>query len=416
MRVDGPRLLADLAELGAIGATADGGVSRLALSEADRQGREWFRRRAREAGFAVHQDGAGNLSARLPADDPAAPTLLVGSHLDTVANGGRFDGALGVVAALEVLRTLAEREVRLAFAVEAISFTDEEGTILPLLGSRALAGRLVDADFDGCRGGREVLAAGLAGLGSSLAAALTARREARSLRAYVELHIEQGTRLEEAGLTVGVVTGIVGVRSAWLRFRGRAGHAGTLPMDRRADALLAAARFVDASRRLVMERFSPGVMNCGRLEVSPGAFNIVPAEAVVALEMRHGDEAELAAMEAALLALAHELAAGAGCGLDTLPATSVAAAPCSERVRLAIAEAAESLGLGHMNMPSFAGHDGQSLAGLTPFGMLFVPCAGGVSHHPSEHCSPEHCVAGADALLATVLRLAAFEVAGSGMA
>ena len=290
LRVNAERLLADLRELAKIGATNEGGVHRPALSEADLAGRNWFRQRIRDAGLELREDGAGNISAILPSIEPDAPTLLLGSHLDTVPNGGRYDGALGVLAALEALRTVAEAQRSLPCSLEAISFTDEEGNHIPLLGSAAMTGALSADDFSNPRGSPDALEAALARAQLSIASCLGARRDTANLLAYLEVHIEQGSRLESAGLDIGVVTSIVGIRSYWLEFGGEAAHAGTKAVAERRDALLGAAEFALRARRLVLDRFVPGVVNCGILELAPGAFNIVPARVRLSLEFRHGGE------------------------------------------------------------------------------------------------------------------------------
>lgn len=407
LRIDGDRLLADLEDLGRIGATAQGGVTRRAFSETDLKGRRWFRERIREAGLEARQDGAGNLSAVLPCRDPAARTLLLGSHLDTVPDGGRYDGALGVLAALEALRRVRERGLALAVHLEAISFTDEEGSLLGEFGSLAVAGRLDEAALERARGGAEALCAGMSRLGIDLESARSARRSPRELAGYLELHIEQGTRLEEGGIDIGAVTAIVGIRSARLRYRGLAGHAGTLPMGRRRDALLGAADFALAARELVVERFDPGVVNCGSLAARPGAFNIVPGEAELALEFRHRSEAELDRMEAALFDLARDIASRRRLELDIEGAGSCPAAPSSEEAVRAVEDAADALGLSHRRLLSFAGHDAQVMSTLTPSAMIFVPCVGGISHNPREHCRPEDAINGANVLLGAALEMAA---------
>ncbi|MFQ5343325.1 MAG: Zn-dependent hydrolase, partial [Anaerolineae bacterium] len=391
-----------------------GGVSRPAMSPADVEGRAWFRARVEAAGLQFRQDGAGNLSAILPADDPGTPTLLVGSHLDSVPNGGRFDGALGVLAALESLRTIKEASsrgsargagLRLPVHLEAISFTDEEGAVLGLLGSQAVAGQLTPEHLDQARGGQEQLEAGLRRLSITRQSILTARRDPAKLIAFVELHIEQGTRLEEAGIDIGVVTSIVGIRSHWLRFVGQAAHAGTTPMDRRADALWGATAFMQRARDLVMTRFSPGVMNCGQLHVQPGAFNIVPAEVRLALEFRHGTESQLDEMEHALFSLAEEVAREHGLTVEAAPADHCLAAPLDEDVMQAIERATTKLGLRHARLVSFAGHDTQAMSRITPSAMLFVPSVAGISHNPREFTRPEDVVNGANSLLHTLLEL-----------
>jgi len=411
LEVNGDRLLRDLRDLARLGATEEGGVSRPAFSPVDVEGRQWFRRRVEASGLELRGDGAGNLSAVLACDDPAAPTLLAGSHLDTVPDGGRFDGSLGVLAALEALRVLKEREIALSVHLEAISFTDEEGTLLGEIGSKALAGCLEVEDLESARGGATALAEGMARLGITPETALATARPAGSLAGYVELHIEQGTRLEEAGLQIGAVTGIVGIRSGRLHFQGVAGHGGTLPMDRRKDALWAASEFLGRARRKVVEEFAPGVMNCGALHVRPSAFNVVPGQATLSLEMRHGSEEILDAMEEALLQLAHEAAADLGVEVIFEAAERCPAAPSSERVVRMIEDSADALGLGHTRLLSFAGHDAQVLAPITPTAMIFVPCVDGISHTPKELCRPEDVVNGANVLLHTLLRLAAPVVA-----
>jgi N-carbamoyl-L-amino-acid hydrolase len=406
LTINQDRLLADLAALAAIGQTPQGGVSRPAMSPNDVAGRAWLRARVEEAGLDFSQDGAGNLSARLPAADPAAPTVLAGSHLDTVPNGGRFDGALGVLAALEVLRTVQEAGLELPVHLEAISFTDEEGSVLAMLGSRALAGQLTGQHLVHPRSDIEDLRVGLHRLGLAPAGLLAANRDPATLLAFVELHIEQGTRLEEAHSDIGVVTSIVGIRSYWLRFTGEAAHAGTTPMPQRADALWGATDFLHRARALVMEDYTPGVVNCGQLRVQPGAFNIVPGQVDLALEFRHGSEDQLDAMEAALMVVAESAARGHGLELAVESTARVAPAPMSERVMAAVERAAGLLGLRHQRLMSFAGHDTQNLARSVPSGLIFVPSVGGISHNPQENTHPQDLVNGANTLLHTVLALA----------
>lgn len=406
LRINPDRLLADLADLARIGATAEGGVHRPALSDADLAARAWLRDRAEAAGLIVHADGAGNLSAILPADDPAAPSILCGSHLDSVPYGGRFDGSLGVVSALETLRTVKEAGLRLPVTLEAVSFTDEEGTWSGLFGSRALAGQLHPEDFEQPRGGREAFAARLAAAGLTREGALAARRDPATIRAWVEVHIEQGTRLEEAGVPVGVVTGIVGIASYWLTFIGRADHAGTTPLDRRLDALRGVAEFVRQSRELVARRFPQGVMNCGAVETQPGAFNIVPERARLALEFRHHDPARLEAMREALLSLALHVVEVEGLQLEVEQVGLHPPASLHRDVIGAVERACEALGLPAQRLPSYAGHDTQVMAAITRAGMFFVPSVGGASHSARELTREEDCVNAGNVLLHAVLGLA----------
>ena len=406
LTINASRLLKDIDDLARIGATPDGGVTRCAFSAADVAGRAWFADRVRQAQLTLRLDGAGNLSAVLPAADPAAPTLLLGSHLDTVPNGGRFDGALGVLAALEVLRSVQEAALALPVHLEAISFTDEEGSVLGLFGSQALSGQLTAAHLDHPRGGAAPLAEGMARLGITPESALAARRDPATLRGFLELHVEQGTRLEKAGLDIGIVSGIVGIRSAWLTFHGRAAHAGTTPLDQRADALLGAAAFVRRARRLVGDRYQPGVVNCGSITALPGAFNIVPEQVRLALEFRHGTAAQLDDMETALHDLARTTAVEHGLTVTVEPADNCRPAPADPAIVTAFEEAAEHRGLRHTRLLSFAGHDTQTMATITPSGMIFVPSVDGISHNPRELTHDQDLVNGANVLLQAALHLA----------
>jgi len=289
--------------------------------------------------------------------------------------------------------------------LEAISFTDEEGSVLAMMGSRALTGQFSVADFDQARHGPEQLVAGLARLNLSRAHFHLARRDPELLAGYVELHIEQGTRLEEAGLQIGVVTSIVGIRSFWLDFEGQAGHAGTTPMDKRADALWGAADFVTKARALVVSQFSPGVMNCGQLHLEPGSFNIIPAKVRLALEFRHGLEETLDKMEAALLNLAAEIADRHQLTLSTEPMGTCIAAPMNEQMIQAVEQAATQLDLRHTRLLSLAGHDAQTLSPFTPSVLFFVPSVEGISHNPGEYTRDEDVINGANVMLHTLLNL-----------
>jgi N-carbamoyl-L-amino-acid hydrolase len=402
LHVDGERLRDDFEALARIGATPEGGVDRPALGEAHLAARAWFLERARADGLETRVDAAGNHSALLPASEPAARTVLLGSHLDSVVRGGRYDGALGVLAALETLRTVRDAGLELPVTLEAIDFTDEEGTLVGLLGSRALAGTLTPEVLVSPRGGRDALAAGLERAGLDETRLGEARREPATLVAYVELHVEQGRVLERAGADIGVVTSIVGSRSFRLAFTGEARHAGTTPMDARRDAGLAAARFTVGVHDLAAARRPACVATVGRLSLEPGQFNVVPGRAEVALELRAAGAAQLDGIERDLLALAG--AQGLGVEVESVGRWE----PCEldGGVQSAIADAAAELGLETRELPSWAGHDAESLAAVTASGMLFVPSRDGISHAAAEHTPWEACVRGADVLLGAALRLA----------
>lgn len=405
LRVNSDRMLASFIQLALIGATGDGGVSRVTFSEAHLAARKWFREQIENSGLEFRMDGAGNHSAVLTCAPSIVQTLLLGSHLDSVPNGGRFDGALGVVAALEVLRTLKENGSRLKVNLEAIDFTDEEGTLVGLLGSAAIAGHLHPNALNNPRGSREKLVEGMSRAGLSDESMLSAARTKGSLAGYLELHIEQGKRLERGGIDIGIVSAIVGIRSYCLSFIGRADHAGSTLMSDRADASLGASAFTLAAREIVMQDFPNCVVNAGKMEFSPGAFNIVPALVNVSLEFRAPGEEEFTRLDSALLACAEREAKRFDLELKIEFLGSHSPSPSSEKVQNAFADVCDALGLAHVSLVSGAGHDGQSLVDLCPIGMIFIPSVDGASHAPREFTKWEDCVNGANVLLQTVLRL-----------
>jgi N-carbamoyl-L-amino-acid hydrolase len=287
-----------------------------------------------------------------------------------------------------------------------VDYTDEEGTLVGLLGSRALAGALDAEHLREPRGGRAALEAGLARAGLTEAGLLGARRDPATLAGYLELHVEQGRRLVDAGVEIGIVTAIVGIGSYRLAFLGQANHAGTTPMEARRDAGLGASAFVLDARNRVLEEFADCVANVGAISFSPGAFNIVPARADVALEYRSPRAGEMERLGAALIREARAAAERFDLGLEVEPLGQHDPAPMDGRAQRALAAAAAGLGLAHVSLASGAGHDAQSLAGLCPAGMVFVPSVDGASHSPREYTRWEDCVHGANVLLQGALRMA----------
>jgi N-carbamoyl-L-amino-acid hydrolase len=404
--INSNRLFDSFSALSLIGATGDGGVSRVALGESHLAARDWFRAEAESAGVEFHMDGAGNHSALLACGDKDAQTLLLGSHLDSVPNGGRFDGALGVAAALEVLKTVKENGIKLGTNLEAIDFTDEEGTLVGLLGSSALVGRLHPESLKNPRGGRQNLIEGLRRAGLSEQGIFTAARPKELLAGYLELHIEQGKRLERMGIDIGVVSAIVGIRSYRLSFIGRADHAGSTLMIDRADASLGASAFTLAAREIAMRDFSNCVVNVGRMEFAPGVFNIVPARVDLSLEFRSPDEEEFERLDSALMACAKEQSVRFGLELETECFEKHVPNSMSVEIQQAFTDSCDDLGLTHVSLASGAIHDGQAFDRICPIGMIFVPSVDGASHAPREFTKWEDCVNGANVLLQTVLRLA----------
>jgi hydantoinase/carbamoylase family amidase len=411
LQINSNRFLANLAELKQIGATPEGGINRPALGKAHLQARAWFQQKITEAGLDFQVDSAGNHSARMNCASTAAPTLLIGSHLDSVYNGGAYDGALGVLAGLEVLQTIQNAGLKLPFKLEVIDFTDEEGTLLGMLGSKALCG-----DFD-----VKMLSQGVASQ-EAIQEALTkaeiepdqiahARREPTSLYGYLELHIEQGPKLEQASLQVGVVSAIVGLRVIRVTFKGRANHAGTTAMDQRRDAGLGASALHLAVQELVKESYQDCVATVGQMTFKPGGVNIVPAEAVMSVDFRSVNEVKLEQLEREIIKLVQSLAHRYGLESSIQPAIRHEPARMDNRFQNAIERAAETLKLRSIRMPSGAGHDAQNMASICPSGMIFVPSRDGVSHSPYEYTSDAACVHGANTLLHSVLNLAGI---GSG--
>jgi allantoate deiminase len=332
----------------------------------------------REAGLAVREDAVGNLIGRR---EGGPRTLLLGSHLDTVIDAGRYDGPLGVLAAIAVVERLGE----LPFAIEVVGFADEEGVRYPttFLGSNALAGSfppgwLKLADRDGVK-----LADALREFGGDPDAIAGAARRPEDLLAYCELHIEQGPVLERRGAPVGVVSTITGQTHAELTFRGEAGHAGTVPMNARRDALAAAAEWMIAAEAVTRRR--PGLVSTvGRITASPGARNVIPGEVWLTLDVRHTSDAVRRQAVADLRAEAENVCAAREVALHWDARGETAAVPTSRELTERLAEAVAAAGLHVETLASGAGHDGVAVAAVAPVAMLFVRCAGGVSHNPAE--------------------------------
>jgi len=397
--------------LARFGALPGGGVTRMCWSPPYEEARTWLLGELKTAGLATWVDPAGNVFGALGAEDlrPGTPVVLTGSHIDTVPEGGILDGALGVLAGLECLHVIRESGTRTARPLAVAAWSDEEGRYGSLFGSRAFCGRL-DASaipsMAAVDGDRLVDAMGRAGFDATRAAEAAAPRG--SVAAYVELHIEQGPRLEEAGIPIGVVEAIVGVRRARLVFHGQADHAGTTPMERRRDAFLAAAEYALKARELVVTRGGPrAVTNIGVVQVHPGASNIVPGRAELVHEMRDPDAGVLERLARECDALAREVAATRGITVELRPMSATTPAPCAPRVQSTIEAACASLGLASRRLYSAAGHDAQNLAGVTESGMIFIPSRGGKSHRVDEMSDWDAIERGANVLLHTLLRLAA---------
>lgn len=397
-RINGAQLAADLETLAGFGSTQSGAVDRVAYSASDLEARAWLDAELAELGLTVTRDQAGSTIALLEGADPDLAAIAIGSHTDTVPDGGRYDGALGVIAGLACIRALRATGSSLRHPVAVINFEAEEATMAGgTFASRAFAGRLKPGDterraFDGRPIGDHLRGAGLDPESLGLAA-----ENRPDLAAFLELHVEQGPVLENAGDQIGVVEGIVGIRRYSVSFEGVANHAGTTPMAARDDALVAAGPFVATARDVAVDHGL--VATVGTLTVSPGAPNVVPGRVRMDLEMRSDDESRLDAAERDL----GEAAGAAGGKLDRLSAKPPL--HFCESIRELLDAVCESLGLSYRRLWSGGGHDAGLLASVTDAGMIFVPSRGGFSHSALELTEPEHCTAGAEVLLAAIVEL-----------
>jgi allantoate deiminase len=404
--IDADRLWSRLLALAEIGKSEDGGVTRLSFTEEERAAKDLVASYMREAGLEVREDAAGNLISRREGRVRDAPVVLAGSHVDSVRNGGNFDGPLGVLGAVETLQTMNERGVETERPVEAVVFTDEEGARFSfgMIGSRALAGRLGPGDLAHEDADGLSIAEAMRATGLDPARIGDAARAQGSVHAYVELHIEQGAILESKDLRVGIVTGIAG--PVWLRvtLTGEAAHAGTTPMNLRRDALAAGAQIIEIIEQEAA-RTGTSVATVGQLELEPGGINIIPGRVAFSLDLRDIDEDVRDGVEARIMREAALVCEKRGVELETETLQRLPPAPCSVLVRDAIKEACTELGFEPFELASGAGHDGMHLTEVCPIGMIFVRSKDGLSHNPAEYSSKEDCAAGANVLYRTLLKL-----------
>ena len=400
--VNADRLWASVMETARIGATPKGGIKRLTLTDLDREVRDWFRAACAAAGCDVAFDDMGNIFAVRPGRDMTLPPIAIGSHLDTQPTGGKYDGVIGVLAGLEVLRTLDDLGIETEAPIAVIDWTNEEGSrFAPAMLSSGVFAGVFDRAYADSRADRE---------GQTFGAELerigyrgTEPCGARKLSAHFELHIEQGPILEAEGHVIGIVTGVQGMRWYEVTVTGRESHAGSTPMRLRRDALLGAARMVQAVSDAALAQAPDGVGTVGLIESAPNSRNVIPGEVFFTVDLRHPSDDALAAMEATMrdtlgaIAAAAELTVVVERVWDS-PAVRFDAG-CVDSVRRAAAAA----GYSAREIVSGAGHDSAYLARVTPTTMIFVPCEGGLSHNEAERAEPEHVAAGANVLLRAVL-------------
>lgn len=407
LRIRGDRLWQRLLTLGEIGRGADGGITRLSFTPEERAAKDTVAAWMREAGMTVREDAVGNLIGRYEGRRPEAAVVLAGSHVDSVPSGGRFDGPLGVIGAVEAVQTLHEAGLRPLRPIEVIAFTDEEGARFRfgMIGSRGLAGTLTREELEARDADGVSVAEAMRKAGLDPEAYGMAARKPGSVHAYVELHIEQGKVLEDAGQPMGVVTGIAGPLWLSISISGEPGHAGATPMRLRHDALAAAAEWMLEVERAAARR-PHTVATVGQLHLSPGGVNIIPGRVDLTLDLRDIDEAVRDEVEREIRAAADRIAKARGVRFEMTDLQRIPPVPCAPLVMGAIRQAAAAEGLKAPELPSGAGHDGMQLAGLCPIGMIFVRSQRGISHQPEEYSTPEDCVAGVQVLLRTLWSLA----------
>ncbi|MEJ2566283.1 MAG: Zn-dependent hydrolase [Gammaproteobacteria bacterium] len=407
LQINSKRLHEDLDALAQIGRHEDYGIYRMSFSPGDKAGRDWLRRRISDSGLALHQDGAANISARLNWDDQT-PCVMAGSHIDTVPGAGHLDGALGVVCALEALRVLQEQDITLRRPLEAMAFTDEEGRFGGMFGSQAVTG-LVTPEYlhNACDLDGVTLTAAMAEHGLDARDALHAQRPPGSIHAYVELHIEQGPVLDRKGASIGIVDAITGLFKWEITLSGAANHAGTTPMNMRNDAFQGLAEFAGAIDRVLEEYGSPrSTATIGRVELIPGAANVIPGQVIFSLDVRDADQAILDMLAEAFQRSLAAIARRRGLMFEFAVLSELAPVRCATQVIQAVEQSVEAAELSATHLTSGAAHDAQVIAGIAPAGMIFVPSKEGRSHSAAEWTAWADIEAGANTLLNTVRRLA----------
>jgi beta-ureidopropionase / N-carbamoyl-L-amino-acid hydrolase len=402
LAVNGDRLMRSIETLAQIGRLSAGGVRRLAYSREDMEARELVKDWLQEAGMTVQIDTAGNLIGQYPGRLTQAPALATGSHIDTVPNGGPYDGAYGVLAGIEVVRVLREQGIQPDHPLEVIVFTDEEGS---MIGSKAMSGSLIpDPSRYAAALEDSTIQTCLAQIGGNWDRIQEAKRTALEIAAFVELHVEQGPVLESITMHIGVVEGIVGQRRYQITIEGSASHAGTTPMTMRQDALVAAAQIVLEVHRLAN---LPGqqVATVGQMKIRPNAVNVIPGWVEMSLDIRDLSGLRLGQLMEELQQSITAIATQTQTTIRLYPRLDNEAAIAKPHIQQIITQTCEELALSHLPLPSRASHDAQELAKFTDMGMIFVPSRAGISHAETEYTSPEHCIQGANVLLHTLLKL-----------
>jgi len=412
VRVNAVRLRQHIEALSEFGRPAGGsfadGVSRVAYSDADVVGRRYVMGLMEAAGLKPRIDAAGNIFALRAGSDPNLPPVLFGSHTDSVPNGGNFDGNLGTLAAIEIIQTLQENSITTQRRLEIVDWCNEEGFAFNngLYGSRAAAGHLEPGELDLVWNGVKKSEA-IRKVGGNPDRIAEARIKPGAFHCYLELHIEQGGTLEQAGMDIGVVEGIVSIDRYDVEIRGFANHAGTTPMPQRRDALVAASYLTIAVNDIVRKEPGAQVGTVGQIAVTPNAPNVVPGLVRLTIELRDLSSPKITGLAKQIMARAQEIAKQTRTEIQIRPAAHHDAALATSDVQRSIEASCARLGLKSRRLPSGAGHDAQMMSTLGPMGMIFVPSVGGISHSPQELTKWDDCARGADVLMETVLNWAA---------
>ena len=400
--INGTRLNTQLRELALIGATPEGGTNRVAYSDEDIAARKYVIQLMHDAKLDVSIDAAGNIVGRRAGSDVALKPIMIGSHIDSVPMGGRYDGQVGSLAAIETARTLAEKNVSLRHPLEVVIFQNEEGGTV---GSTAMARGLTPERLDVVSNSKKTIREGIKAIGGDPEKLSNPLMKKGDLDGYIELHIEQGGRLAQQKVNIGVVEGIVGLSWFEITIDGFANHAGTTPMDQRHDALLAAAKYVEAVNRIATSIEGRQVATVGKIQAFPGATNVIPGKVVTSLDVRDLDAAKITLVLDRIREAVKQIEAETGTKFDFKQTSSSRPALTDTKFKNTIAASAKELGLTTISLPSGAGHDAQEIADICPIGMIFIPSQGGISHSPKEFSEPADITNGANVLLRTLLKL-----------
>jgi N-carbamoyl-L-amino-acid hydrolase len=388
--------------LAEFGKNAKGGVSRVAYSEADLEGRRYVMDLMRKAGLETRVDAAGNIVGTPSSETSGLRPIIMGSHIDSVPEGGNYDGDVGSLGAIEVVHTLGEHQIVTRHPLRVMIFQNEEGGTI---GSMAATAGLNPKQLDLVANSGKTLRDGIRYIGGDPEHLERALLGAGSFAAYLELHIEQGGVLDAEEINIGVVEGIVGIRDWDVSVTGFANHAGTTPMSQRRDAMLAAARFVDAVNRVVTSVPGRQVGTVGKIKAVPGAYNVIPGQVVLGFELRDLDDSKIDMLYSRIQEETRQIEKQTGTSFEFMLTNAILPAPTDPRIRDAISRSARKFGLTAKAMPSGAGHDAQEMARIGPAGMIFIPSRAGISHSPAEYSAPADIANGSNVLLSTLLEL-----------